>query len=183
MRPKRSGRVLATDGPVVLTLGHSRHGIAGFVALAKSHGIDTVIDVRGQPYSRFNPQFNRERFAASLEDAGIGYVWEGERLPGRPRDRKLHTTDGAVDWAALRAAPGFAAGIDAVLERAAAGRIALVCAEEDPLRCHRRFLLTPPLIERGARVVHVRGDGRAETEADVAARQKGAATPQLDLFG
>ena len=176
-------RVLATDGPVVRTLGHSRHAIADFFALAKSHGIETVVDVRGQPFSRFNPQFNRERFAAALSEAGIGYVWEGERLSGRPKDRQFYAPDGSVDWAALRDWQELAAGIEAVLERACSERIALVCAEEDPLRCHRRFLLTPPLVERGAEVVHVRGDGRTETEAEVAARERGPASPQFDLFG
>lgn len=176
-------RVLATYGPVVRTLGHSRHAIADFVALARSQHIETIVDVRGQPFSRFNPQFNRERFAASLAEAGIGYVWEGERLSGRPKDRKFYAPDGSVDWAALHDWPDLAAGIEAVLERARSERIALVCAEEDPLRCHRRFLLTPPLIGRGAEIVHVRGDGRTETEAEVAAREKGPAPRQPDLFG
>jgi uncharacterized protein (DUF488 family) len=60
--------------------------------------------------------------------------------------------------------------------------LALVCAEEDPLHCHRRFLLTPPLERLGAEIIHVRGDGRVETEAEVRAREKPSAR-QKDLFG
>ena len=176
-------RALVNDGPVVRTLGHSRHAISDFVALARSQDIETVVDVRGQPFSRFNPQFNRERFAAALSEAAIGYVWEGERLSGRPKDRAFYAPDGSVDWAALRDWQELAAGIEAALERARSERIALVCAEEDPLRCHRRSLLTQPLIERGASVLHIRGDGRTETEAEVAARERGPASPQFDLFG
>ncbi len=174
---------MATDAPVVLTLGHSRHAIADFVALARSRGTGTVVDVRGQPFSRFNPQYNRAAFASSLAAAGIAYRWEGERLSGRPRDRAFYSPDGSVDWAALRAWRGLSDGIDDVLALARTARIALVCAEEDPLRCHRRFLLTPPLIGRGVRVLHVRGDGTAETEAEAAARERGPAVCQPDLFG
>ena len=74
-------------------------------------------------------------------------------------------------------------GIEAVRDRARTRRLALVCAEEDPLHCHRRFLLTPPLQAKGARVLHIRGDGRVEDEATVAARDRPKrAKRQADLF-
>lgn len=172
------------ESPVVFTLGHSRHPIADFVALAACHGIETVVDVRGQPWSRFNPQYNREPFRAALAAAGIGYRWEGERLSGRPRDSRFYRPDGGLDLPAVRAWPAFAQGLDEIGALAAETRIALVCAEEDPIRCHRRFLLTPPLIERKVDVRHIRKDGRIETEAAVVARARGDGNArQQDLFG
>ena len=169
--------------PTIYTLGHSRHSFDDFAALAKRHSVDMIVDVRGQPWSRFNPQFNRETFQAALEDAGLGYRWEGERLSGRPVDRRFYKSDGKVDWPALRQWPALGAGLDDIRALAGNTHIALVCAEEDPLRCHRRVLLTGPLIERGASVVHIRKTGDTETEDFVTARETGSDPRQIDLFG
>ena len=98
--------------PTIYTLGHSRHSFDDFAALAKRHGVETIVDVRGQPWSRFNPQFNRETFQSALEDAGLGYRWEGERLSGRPVDRRFYKPDGKVDWPALRQWPALGAGLN-----------------------------------------------------------------------
>jgi uncharacterized protein (DUF488 family) len=167
---------------VIHTLGHSRHSVADFAALAKKHGVETVVDVRGQPWSRFNPQFNREPFCEALAAEGLGYRWEGECLSGRPQDRRFYRDDGKVDWAAVRAWPDFHAALDGVTELAGRERLALVCAEEDPLQCHRRFLLTPPLIDRKAAVLHIRKTGEIETEAETARRAAGTDARQTDLF-
>jgi uncharacterized protein (DUF488 family) len=170
-------------GPVIHTLGHSRHAIEIFIDLAKRHGVETVVDVRGQPWSRYNPQYNREPFAAALAEAGLSYRWEGERLSGRPADRQFYGADGKVDWDALREWSGLNDGLDEICELAATSRISLVCAEEDPLQCHRRFLLTGPLSDRGAEVLHIRKTGAIETEVAVTARETGADPRQIDLFG
>ena len=169
--------------PVIYTLGHSRHGTDIFIALAKRHGVETVIDVRGQPWSRYNPQFNQDTFAGAVEQAGLAYRWEGERLSGRPKDRRFYDARGKVDWEALRRWPSLAEGLDELRALAETSALALVCAEEDPLHCHRRGLLTGPLIERGVMVKHIRKDGNTETEEEVAARERGADPRQIDLFG
>lgn len=174
---------MTPDRPIIRTLGHSRHAIGDFVALSRRHGVDTIVDVRGQPFSRFNPQFNREPFRDALDEAGLSYRWEGKRLSGRPRDRRFYGVDGKPDWAAVRAWPDFQTALDELRTLADGKRIALVCAEADPLHCHRRFLLTPPLIERGAEVVHIRSDGTVETEGQTAMRAGGADPRQIDLFG
>jgi uncharacterized protein (DUF488 family) len=166
----------------VHTLGHSRHTIERFIELAKSHGVDLIVDVRGQPFSRFDPHFNRERFKTALTAAGIGYEWRGEALSGRPKSREFYGPDGGVLWEKLQSWPALHAGLDEVLDLAHGASIALVCAEEDPLNCHRRFLLTAPLERLGAEVVHIRSDGRTETEAEVARRDK-PARRRKDLFG
>ena len=168
--------------PRIRTLGHSRHSIEHFIAVAQGHGIELIVDVRGQPFSRFNPHFNREHFRAALEAAGIAYEWRGEALSGRPKSPEFYGRDGEVLWSKLRDWPALHQGLEEVMVRAGETSLALVCAEEDPLHCHRRFLLTPPLERLGAEIIHIRGDGRVETEADVGAREKSAAR-QPDLFG
>jgi uncharacterized protein (DUF488 family) len=165
----------------IFTLGHSRHPIERFIGLAKTHGVALIVDVRGRPFSRFNPQFNRERFRAALAGAAIDYAWMGETLSGRPEASDFYGADGEVLWDKLRGWPPLRDGLADVLRMSRDTTLALVCAEEDPLRCHRRFLLTPPLATKGADVVHVRGDGRLEGEADVAAWKK-PRRKQKELF-
>ncbi len=169
-------------GVTLYTLGHSRHAIEAFVDLAGRHGVTLIVDVRGQPYSRFNPQYNRERFKDALAGHGIDYLWFGDRLSGRPKEPEFHGPDGKVLWDKLRQWPALHEALDEVFEHAARGRAALVCAEEDPMRCHRRFLLTPPLAERGARVLHIRGDGRLQPEEELQESEASAGGGQLNLF-
>ena len=171
------------EGVSLYTIGHSRHAIDTFIDLAENFGISLFIDVRGQPYSRFNPQYNRERFRDALAEHGIDYSWLGDRLSGRPTEAKFYGVDGKVLWHELSRWPALHEGLTEVLERAASERLALVCAEEDPMRCHRRFLLTPPLTERGARVLHIRGDSRLQSEEEMRGTEELAANrAQLNLF-
>ena len=175
-----------TDGgfpPTVYTLGHSRHSIDEFVALARQHGVRTIVDVRGQPWSRYNPQFNQDAFKDALSQSGLAYRWEGERLSGRPKDERFYGPDGKVNWQALSRWPALAEGLDDITALAETTPLALVCAEEDPLQCHRRGLLTAPLVERGVRVLHIRKTGGIDSEDDVAARERGSDPRQIDLFG
>lgn len=165
--------------PMLYTLGHSRHPIDVFVGLLAGQGITRVLDVRGQPYSRFNPQYNREPMARSLDEAGIAYEWWGEHLSGRPKDPALRDSEGNVLWDRARAWPPLHAAVLRLTETLYHDRSCLVCAEENPLGCHRRFLLTPPFEAQGATVHHIRGDGRIETERDL---RHVSAGPQLDLF-
>lgn len=174
----------ASDAPIrIHTLGHSRHEITRFVELAKARGVAVVVDVRGQPYSRYNPQFNREPFRDALEAEGIEYKWFGDRLSGRPKEPDFYGPDGKVLWDKLENWPALHEGLAEVLTLAGEKSIALVCAEENPVNCHRRFLLTPPLVAAGAEILHIRGDGGVETEHEVEARERKDDDGQLDLFG
>ncbi|HSS64884.1 MAG TPA: DUF488 domain-containing protein [Gammaproteobacteria bacterium] len=163
------------------TFGHSGHSIDVFIALLKRHHIERVVDVRGQPYSRRNPQFNRERLAGCLESKGIDYVWGGKHLSGRPAEARFYAPGGEVLWDELTRRPEFQEALDSLAAAAQSCRLALVCAEEDPTRCHRRFLLTPPLRKRDVEVLHLRGDGRVEPESAILERES-ATGKQPDLF-
>ncbi len=168
---------------ILYTVGHSRHPMDAFIALLKQNQIERVVDVRGQPYSRHNSQFNREPLAGCLEAAGIDYTWNGKHLSGRPHEARYYGPRGEVLWDKLRTRPEFHAALDLLAAEAQSRRLALVCAEEDPMRCHRRFLLTPPLSQRGLEVLHLRGDGRTEPESVLLERESEAKTcRQQDLF-
>ena len=145
----------------VYSIGHSDHVIDDFVALLKQHGIDALVDVRSQPYSRWVPQFNREALAEAVEAAGLRYVWRGDMLGGRPQDQSLFDGENArpnYDRMAERAE--FQAGINQLLELAGQTTVAMMCSEGDYRRCHRTLLITPTLLDHEARVVHILPDGR-----------------------
>ena len=152
------------------TLGHGRLPGKDLVGLLKAHGVDLVVDVRAVPFSRANPEANQQALAKALKEAGIGYLWMGDRLGGKPRGKK-----GALDVAAKLADPRFWEGIEALLKlREEGSTLALLCAEEDPRRCHRRFLVTRALLEKGIppeEVRHIRHDGRVESEAEIQAEE------------
>ncbi|MBI1243991.1 MAG: DUF488 family protein [Alphaproteobacteria bacterium] len=138
----------------ILTVGHSNQSYEAFARLLKGAGATAVADVRTQPYSRRNPQFNREKLRDALRADGIEYVHLGDTLGGRPRG-----TGGAPDYEALAAAPEFSAGLDRLMEGARRYRVAVMCAERDPKDCHRCLLVSRALETRGVSVGHILGDG------------------------
>ncbi len=167
----------------IWTIGHSNHPLATFLDLLAQHRIETVVDVRSSPYSRYASQFNREAIAPALMDQAIQYLFLGDLLGGRIEDQRFHDDEGRVLYDRLAASPGFQRGIERLLSDAGRSRVAILCGEEDPTNCHRRLLVGRVLQERGVQVVHIRGDGRAQSEAEVAAEEKFRKTKgQLSLF-
>jgi len=154
----------------LFTIGHSNHSIDTFLDLLIRQGVSVLADVRSHPVSRFAPQFSKERLRAGLAAAGIGYLWLGEGFGARPRDPACF--DGGVARHALIAArPAFAAARAAVVEAAAAGAtVCLMCAERDPLDCHRTALVSRRLRTDFPDTRHLHGDGMVETNAAFEAR-------------
>jgi uncharacterized protein (DUF488 family) len=113
--------------PRILTIGHSNHPIERFLALVQGAGVRALADVRSFPSSRYAPQFNKEALAKSLEEKAIAYLYLGKELGGRTHERPSTPES-------------FRAGLDRVVAESARHRIALMCAERDPLDCHRLML-------------------------------------------
>ena len=163
----------------VLTVGHSNHAPEAFLALLKRHGVTALADVRSAPWSRFNPQFNRKALSASLSAAGVAYVWLGRELGGRPDDPACYE-DGTVRYDRLARTALYREGIERVLRGAAERRLSLMCAEKDPLHCHRALLVSRSLEERGLAVAHILADGALEPHESVMDRL--LAAHHEDLF-
>jgi uncharacterized protein (DUF488 family) len=149
----------------VFTIGHSNLEFARFVALLKQHGIQAVADVRSSPYSQFNPQFNREPLQRALREHGITYVFLGEELGARRSEPECYV-NGRADYALIARTPAFVRGMDRITQGAAKMRIAMMCAEKDPLDCHRCILVSPRLCERGLTVQHILNDGTLESQQE-----------------
>jgi uncharacterized protein (DUF488 family) len=177
------GQTPTTAEITVWTIGHSNHPWEAFLALLRQHGIAVLVDARSSPYARYASQFNQDQIAAALQGGAIKYLYLGNLLGGRVEGRQFYDEQGHVLYDRVARSPGFQQGISRLLECAAERPTAVMCGEEDPTDCHRRLLVGRVLRGRGVRVIHIRGDGRAESEEEVAEAAEFAKTRgQMTLF-
>src|SRR5215471_17948397 len=99
------------------------------------HHVNPLADVRSVPHSRLHPQFNRDALTEALKKEDIGYSFLGRELGGRPKDKSCYK-NGRVQYGRLAAAEEFQEGLKRILTGAQKYRIALMCAEREPLECH-----------------------------------------------
>lgn len=154
---------------LVYTIGHSTHSTEKLIELLARHDVTAVADVRSQPYSRFNPQFNRESLRADLRTAGIVYVFLGRELGARSDDRSCYV-EGKVQYDLLARTALFQEGLRRLAQGIRNHRIALMCAEKDPLTCHRAILVCRHLARLGIGAQHILEDGRLESHDDALTR-------------
>ena len=164
---------------MIYTIGHSKHPIDRFIALLQQHDIDALADVRSTPYSRFNPQFSKEKLQTALAAAGIRYVFLGEELGARTKDPSCYDTEGRVSYARLSQTELFRKGIERLLTGMQQHRIAIMCAEREPLDCHRTILVSRELERAGVPVTHILHDGALEPHTQLMTRL----AAELDLVG
>jgi len=137
-------------GKRIWTIGHADRDFDSIATVLVDHGIQTIVDVRSQPYSKWAPDFMKASLAESAATAGLGYRWMGRTLGGNPPPN----------------AEQLAAGLDELSGLCASSHVVLLCAEGDPMQCHRDHLLAPALAERGYDVVHILPDGETAPYQD-----------------
>ncbi len=151
------------DRRAIFTIGHSTHELGAFVRLLKQHGVTTVADVRSQPYSRLE-HFCRAALESNLKSEGIQYVFLGRELGAR-RDEPHCYIDDRADYARIASLPAFLVGMERLERGVRTHVVALMCAEKDPLDCHRTILIGRHLSRRGWKIEHILADGSLETQA------------------
>ena len=150
------------------TIGHSSHTAAHFLGLLQQHRIEVLVDTRSAPYSRYSPHFDRDELRDSVTAAGMKYLYLGDVVGGRPREEAHYDEHGRARYGKMGKDKEFLDGIERLERGADEFRVALMCSEEDPTHCHRRLLIGRVLIERGAQLQHIRGDGSLQEEQQVA---------------
>jgi uncharacterized protein (DUF488 family) len=150
----------------VFTIGHSNHSAERFTSLLRRYGIQTVADIRSHPYSRHVPHFNARSLGEILSNDGIGYLFLGEELGGRPEGEIFYDCDGRVDYALVGRSSSFLDGISRLERQIRTRTVALLCSEEDPALCHRRLLVGRALEDLGFTLRHIRGDGSIQIEGE-----------------
>lgn len=166
----------------VFTIGHSTHPSDRFLALLRQHGVTAVCDVRSAPYSRFNPHFNSGRMKSWLPEAGIAYVFLGKELGARSEDPSCYE-NGKVQYERLAATSLFRQGLDRVREGIKNYSLALMCAEKEPLECHRTILVARNVAAIGLDVQHIHADGGLEShDAAMSRLVRMLDLPEGDMF-
>jgi uncharacterized protein (DUF488 family) len=161
-----------TDQPVVLfSIGHSNHSIETFLALLHQHKLQVLIDVRSSPYSRYVPQFNSTPLSSAVQQAGIKYGFMGDTLGGRPDGDEFYDADSYVLYERMASASFFLKGIKRIQKIGNYYRAAILCSEENPAICHRHLLIGRVLRQQGCELLHIRGNGRLQTEEELASRE------------
>ena len=157
-----------------------------FLSLLRTHGVNEVVDVRSSPYSRYNFQFNREAMEELLRQHGIRYLYLGNELGGRPTDPSCYDSNGRVLYDRVALTKQFHHGIRQLLSELADSRIALTCAEKDPLECHRTLLVAHSLTRHGVdgtNILHIQADGGLRSHAEMMTHLLDISnTRQLDMF-
>ena len=153
----------------IFSIGHSNHSPEAFLALLKQHGIEAVADVRSAPYSRHVPHFNKESISAFLKSNGVEYVFLGRELGARREERSCYV-DGRAEYGKIAESALFQAGIQRLCRGSEKLRIAMMCAEKDPLSCHRGLLVSRVLVQAGKDVIHIHADGHLESQAELEER-------------
>ena len=168
----------------LFTVGHSTHSLAHFVLLLRQHRITAVADVRSAPASRRSPHFNERALAEALwATAEIRYVYLGRQLGARPTDPECYDHDGRVQFDRLANTWSFRQGLQRVQQGSERYRIALLCAERDPLECHRGILIAPAMTAEFPQLLHIGPTGELETHAEAEARLLSRLhLPDRDLF-
>lgn len=174
---------MSISNPItVYTVGHSTHTIEKFLDLLERNGITALADVRSSPFSRHNPQFNKDVLSAELKKHGIAYVFVGKELGARSDDPSCYE-GGKVRYGRLATTGLFKEGLDRVLSGAQKYRVALMCAEKEPLDCHRTLLVSRALEQRGVSIVHILSDGGLEPQQKTMSRLLDlVGLPQEDMF-
>ena len=149
--------------------------------MLRDAGVDAVADVRSTPFSRRFPWFSGKSLAATLAQHGMTYLAYGDALGGRPRDAALYR-DGVADYEAMAQSQEFQMGLDRLLADAARSRVCLMCAEREPLDCHRCLLVARALAEHGLTIGHILHDGTVEPHAATEQRLLALTGAGDDLF-
>ena len=151
----------------LFTIGHSTHEFPKFLDLLREHQIEVVVDVRSRPFSRF-PWFSRPSLEPQLKANGIRYLFLGKELGARRDERECYIGRRA-DYDRIAQTPAFCSGINRLRTGVESFRIALVCAEKDPLDCHRTILVCR-YAKEFADVSHIHADGHLESHAEAECR-------------
>lgn len=166
----------------LFTIGHSSHDIETFLGLLRRHGVTAVCDVRSAPYSRHAPQFSYKAIRQQLTAEGIQYVYLGKELGPRSKDPACYR-DGKVRYDLLAATAAFQEGLARVRSGMREFRVALMCAEKDPVACHRTILVCRHLRAPWIDIWHILEDGTLEDNRDTEKRlMKMLKIPERTLF-
>lgn len=164
------------------TIGYAKHSLESFVATIRKLGIDAIADVRSVPFSSFAPSFNRDSLSNYLKLNNIQYVFLGNECGARIDDPTCYN-NGKVDYKLVAKHKKFQSGLSRIVKGSKENTIALMCAEKDPINCHRMILVCRNLDKMGIEIFHILDSDIVESQSESEHRLlKVFKLNQLELF-
>ena len=152
----------AENDNIIYTIGHSNHPIEKFIELLKQHNIEKIVEVRSNAKSSYLPHFNKSNLLYNLDKNGIQYLDRGKYLGGRPEDISVINKDGKILEDKVEDKIWYQDAIIELIKLSKHTRLALMCSEENPLNCHRGYVISHTLLKRGINIEHIRGSGEID---------------------
>ena len=171
---------------MIYTIGHSNYDSDYFIGLLLKFKINTVVDVRSVPFSRYVPHFNKDNIKRLLNSYGIHHIYMGAELGIIKNNNSLLSEEKYLDFRKVKEMDFFINGIRRIRDGFSKGyTIVIMCTEKDPIDCHRSILIGRELHEENYNIAHILTDGSIESHADLEARLLDMYFPikmQQDLF-
>lgn len=143
----------------IYTIGHSNYSMEKLIEMLRYYNINTVVDIRGTPYSKYNVHFDKERIQHTLTKEGFIYIYMAKELAAKRINKVSYNAEGYSDFEKVVEEEDFKRGIERLKDGCRKGyKIALLGAMQDPIRCHRSILVGRPLKEAGFNVMHILDD-------------------------
>jgi len=165
----------------LFTIGYAEHTQKSFFDVLKTNQVAALVDVRARPYSSFKPEFSQEPLKYFLQKNDIPYVPMGDQLGVSIANLEGWSPTRTM-FQVIAESENFKKGLERIKNGLQKHRIALMCAEKDPLCCHR-FLLICRHLPAGIRIGHILEAGRIEKQVETIERLlKMSELDQPDLF-
>ena len=143
----------------IYTIGHSNYSMEKLIEMLRYYNINTVVDIRGTPYSKYNVHFDKERIQHTLTKEGFIYIYMAKELAAKRINKVSYNAEGYSDFEKVVEEEDFKRGIERLKDGCRKGyKIALLGAMQDPIRCHRSILVGRLLKEAGFNVMHILDD-------------------------
>lgn len=167
----------------LFSIGHGNRNRNEFLLLLQEFNIEYLVDVRSIPYSKYNPQFNQNELRHFLEENKIKYIFMGDTIGGRPKDKTCYDNDGKVDYEILKTKDFFLSGIERIKVAYDKGiNLVIMCSESKPCECHRSKLIGKVLGKENIILNHIDEKGKIKDQATVI-NELNKGQPEFDLFG
>ena len=168
-----------------VTIGHGKTELNLFIKILLGYKVDCVVDVRSVPYSKYSPNYNKEKFESELAKYKISYKWLGDSLGGRPKDFSTYDENGFVDYEKLVKSELFSKGLLQLEELSLTNNVAIMCSEHDPMKCHRFLAISRELARREYILYHIKDCKKIVKQSqleDELVKLHFGSEIQLDLF-
>lgn len=155
----------------VFTIGYSSFKLNDFIATLQHYGIKCLVDVRSLPYSQYHSEYNKESLAGELKKYEIMYRNYAREFGARQDDRKFYDGEGLLDFKSFIKSNEFQSGVEKIKKGIEIGySFALMCAEKDPINCHRAIMVGQGFAKVGFSVKHIKSDKTIETQEELEQR-------------